>query len=250
MNKRILIVILIILVSAAFVGCTKKNVRVILSEKEYILKLENEFNRKKYDNFREDAKYFIADFPGSSGAPRMQFLIGESFFNKKKFEESIAAYQRVIDKYPTSEFVDDSYFRIGEAYFRRMSMSERDQTATEKAMYYFEKVVRMDSEYVDQSAEYIKECRNNLGMKEYFTARFYVKTGHNDVALDIIDKTLREYNDTDAAYMLNYLKAYIYYKEEDKDKAAAVIQAIDSDELDEKMVKKLTKLTEKIRKLK
>ena len=249
MNKKILFLIVAAGIAAAVIGCTKKNVKVLLSETEYIQKVDSLYQNGKYDTFREEAQYFLSDFPGSSHAPEVQFLIAESYFNKKKYEESIAAYQRLIDKYPGSAYVDDSYYRIGKAYYAQKSIPERDQESTKKAIYYFDKVMRMDSPFKDEAAALNKDCRNTLALKEYYIARFYLKTKHYDISLQIIDKALKEYDDTGAVHMLNYMKAYNYYATGEKDKALAVLNTVDMKAVGEKMGKKITKLNAKIRKM-
>jgi outer membrane protein assembly factor BamD len=217
--KKLILAVLTIFIITSYMGCSKKNTRVLLGEEEYLLRLNQLYEKKDFSDFQEEARYFLSDFPGSRKGPWIQYLIGEAYAKKKQYEEAIVAYQRVIDKYPESEYLDDAFFKIGEAYYKQKRKPQRDQEPTQRAIYYFQKVTEMDSPYQETARERIADCRNTLAMKEYYIARFYFKREEYKISLAVIENALKEYGDITGGNWLRYLQIRDYLELGEKDKA-------------------------------
>jgi len=243
--KKLILVTVTLLIISAYMGCSKKNTRVLLGEEEYLLRLNQLYEKKKYSDFQEEARYFLSDFPGSRKGPRIQYLIGESYAKKKLYEEAIVAYQRVIDKYPESEYLDDAFFKIGEAYYKQKRKPQRDQETTKKAIYYFQKVAEMDSPYQETARERIADCRNILAMKEYYIARFYFKRKEYEISLAVVEKALKEYGDIPGGNWLRYIQIRNFLELGEKDKAFSIYSyLLQRDIQDKDLAKKINDIGE------
>ncbi len=224
MVKKLTKILTISIIIFLILNCSKKNTRLILDEDGYYKKIIKEFENKNYNDFQEDAEYFLSDYQGSDKVPYIQFLLGESYFNEEDFAEAIAEYNRVIYKYPDSEYIDDSYYKIGVSYYKQRLHPQRDQTNTKKAIYYLNKSMELSSEFNTKAEEMISKCRNILAKKRYFRAEFYFKRDNYDVSINILNDAIDEYSNTDLIDNFYYLLSYNYLEKKDKDKAMAFIK--------------------------
>ncbi len=221
-RKEFLVVLIAIIL---FFSCSKKNTRLLMNEKNYYNKIEKEYKNGDYLDFRENANYFISDFPGSDKIPYIQYLIAESYFKEDRYAKAISEYNKIIYKYPDSEYLVDAYYKIGLSYFKQKLHPQRDQTNTQKAMYYLKKVLEQNSnKYTKETKEMINECRNTLAKKEYFRAKFYYRREAYDVSINILDEAIKEYSDTKTVANMYLLQARNYYEKKDKDKAYSYIK--------------------------
>ncbi|HDS02824.1 MAG TPA: outer membrane protein assembly factor BamD [Firmicutes bacterium] len=242
MKKALIIIVTAVSIIAA-VGCSKKNTRVLLGEEDTFQRLTHLFDKKDYKDFQEEARYFLSDFPGSKKSPQVQFLLGESYLKKKEYEEAIVSFQRVIDRYPESEYLDDAFFKIGETYYRQKRKPQRDQEATRRAIYYFEKVIDLNSPYSETAWARLEDCRNTLGMKEYYIARFYFRRKEYKISLAVIEKALKEFGETSAGNWLRYKQIRNYLALNEKDKAYSLYSYMTRQEIeDQKLIKKIRSL--------
>ena len=244
MKKIILVIISAALILTA-VTCSKKTVRLSLTEEASYNKVYKEYETKKYTKFLQDAKYFLSDYPASKNASKIQFLLGETHLKKKEYEEAIMEYQRIIDKYSDSEYLDDAYLKIAESYYVQKLAPERDQSATKKAIYYYEKVVQLGGSFTEESREKIRECRATLALKEYYIARYYHKSKEYETSNSVLDEAIKNYSDSTVMAYYYYLKAYNYFRLKDIDKTKAMLAMMEPfkpfDAKLEKSVKKLEK---------
>ena len=221
--KKVVFVLLIVVV--LFFSCSKKNTRLLMNETNYFKKIKTEYENGDYMDFREDANYFISDFPGSDNIPYVQYLIAESYFKEDRYAKAISEYNKIIYKYPDSEYLIDAYYKIGLSYFEQKLHPQRDQTNTKKSMYYLKKVLEQNSnKYKKKAEEMIQECRNTLAKKEFYRAKFYYRRHAFDVSIEILEEAIKEYSDTKSVANMYLLMARNYYRKKDKDKAYSFIK--------------------------
>lgn len=245
--KKILPVLLCVAFIIVAATCSKKTVRIALSEQDSYAKVSMLFEKNKLLRFLDESKYFLSDYPASKNAPKVQYWIGEAHTKRKEYEEAIYAYQRVIDKYSDSEYLDDAYYKIGEAYFIQKLNPQRDQTATKKAIYYYEKVTQLGSPFTEDARAKIRHCRSLLAQKQYYIARFYFRSKQYDTSLALMDEAISNFSDTAEMPYFYYLKAMNYFKQKDTEKARAMLAMMEQFKpLDEKLVKYVQKLEKKM----
>ncbi|TYB30977.1 MAG: outer membrane protein assembly factor BamD, partial [Candidatus Mcinerneyibacterium aminivorans] len=170
------IVLVLILMTVIFFSCSKKNTRLLLNESEYYDRILKQYKKGDYIDFRKNADYFKSDYPGNSQIPYIQYLIAESYFDEEDFAKAISEYNKILYKYPDSNYLNDAYYKIGLSYFKQKRHPQRDQTNTEKAIYYLNKVVEQgETKYSKKAKEMINKCRDTLAKKEFYRARFYFR---------------------------------------------------------------------------
>jgi len=246
MRKIIPIVLFAVFIITA-VTCSKKTVRLALSEQDSYTKVSGLYEKGKYVRFLDDSKYFLSDYPASKHAAKVQYWTGEAYTYRKEYEEAIFAYQRVIDKYSDSEYLDDAYYKIGEVYFKQKLNPQRDQTATKKAIYYYEKVAQLGSPFTDDARVKIRHCRSLLAQKQYYIARFYYRSKQYDTSIALLDEALSNFSDTPEMAYFYYLKGMNYFKQKDTEKTRAMLAMMEQYKpLDEKLAKYVAKLEKKL----
>src|SRR6056297_1414695 len=187
MVKKLTKILTISIIFFLILNCSKKNTRLILDEEGYYKKIVKEFKNKNYNDFQEDAEYFLSDYQGSDKVPYIQFLLGVS-------------------------------------YYKQRLHPQRDQTNTKKAIYYLNKSMELSSEFNNKAEEMISKCRNILAKKRYFRAEFYFKRKNYDVSINILNDAIDDYSDTNLIGNFYYLLSYNYLEKNEKDKAMAFIK--------------------------
>lgn len=240
-----------ILLCAAFIivaaTCSKKTVRLALSEQDSYARVSALYEKSKLIRFLDESKYFLSDYPASKNAPKVQYWIGEAHTKRKEYEEAIYAYQRVIDKYSDSEYLDDAYYKIGEAFFVQKLNPQRDQTASKKAIYYYEKVIQLGSPFSEDARAKIRHCRSLLAQKQYYIARFYLRSKQYDTSLTLMDEAISNFSDTPEMSYFYYLKAMNYFKQKDTEKTRAMLAMMEQYKpFDATLTKYVAKLEKKL----
>ena len=114
-------------------------------------------------------------------------------------------YRDFINRYPTSDQADYATLRIAMCSFRQMERPDRDQTKTREAVEKFNDMLRTypNSPLRAEAEARRQEALDRLGKHERLVARFYMKRGSWNAALQrlnfLID-TYPQYAERDAAF--------------------------------------------------
>ena len=90
------------------------------AERSLVLSAFSYYSEGEYDKTVSTAERFIKLYPGSTDAPYMQYLIGESHFrqvssillDQEDTRKGLRAYSNLVRLYPESKYVDDSKTKI------------------------------------------------------------------------------------------------------------------------------------------
>ncbi|MGE3974014.1 MAG: outer membrane protein assembly factor BamD [Bdellovibrionales bacterium] len=147
---------------------------------EALTKYKEVQNKHPYSRFAVEAKIRIANIQ----------------YEKESFAEAQAAYQLVKDLHPKHEKIDFVTFRLGMSYFNQLpSTIDRDLTLSQKAILYFDEVIRSypKSTYVQEAQQKRGEALRMMAEKEQYIANFYFKRDLFDSALKRYEKLLTSY---------------------------------------------------------
>jgi len=202
---------LIALVTLLGVGCKKKP-KVIdptagLTAPEILRDGEIMMQRGNWEDGRLKLRLIEEHLPSSAEFPKAKMLIGESFFfaGTPAYAEALVEYQSFLNYFPRHEMRDYAQFRIGLCHFASIETAERDQTATQKALESFQKLVAdyPGSPYVVDARTKITQCWRRLAEHELMIGSFYVNAFNYAAAerrLKELLETYPEYVDRERAY--------------------------------------------------
>jgi outer membrane protein assembly factor BamD len=137
-------------------------------------------------------------FPYSRLATDAELRIADIQFDREAYGEAQAAYQLFKDLHPKHPKVAYVTLRLALSYFNELpSTMDRDLTLAEKAILYFDELIRVhpDSEFVAEAREKRAKCRRMLGDKEIYIADFYFKRKEYDSALGRFEGLLKKFPD-------------------------------------------------------
>jgi len=180
-----------------FIGCASKTTVI----KDEILEKYNQgieyYNNKKYSKAKESFKYVILHSTGSRLALESEFYLAESLYSLKEYMDALYSYDNYARSSQDINLIELSRFRICECVYKLSSSYKNDQSTTTDALDKIEIFLEdyPNSEYHAPTLELRKNLRYRLAMKEYESARLYMKLGEYKSALIYLSDALSNYSD-------------------------------------------------------
>jgi outer membrane protein assembly factor BamD len=156
---------------------------------------ETDLNRRRYGDARAAFLKIVERHPQSTLAPKARFLVGEAYYREGEFEQAIKEFDAFLSFYPRHEIADLVQYRLAMSYYDQMKPVEQDQSAANKAMVEFRKLVREypDSRYASEALAKADVCRGRLAQKELWVASYYLNLGNLVAARQRLEFLLKEY---------------------------------------------------------
>ncbi|MDK2791406.1 MAG: outer membrane protein assembly factor BamD [Deferribacteres bacterium] len=211
MKKMLLSALLVIFL---FTGCSKKPEET-KSADVWLKEGLTYFEKGKYKKAAEAFEKSIIEADNPEIAAQAQIFLADSYFFLKNYEEAIPSYEEYLDIYPDSEYAKQALHRLALCYYSQIDTIDRDQTPTKKALENFTKLNEKYPEYAknaDVPAK-IKELREMLAEREYYVAKFYLRTKKYKAAEMRFTNIVKNFRDTEifpkaaidfAKYMVEY----------------------------------------------
>lgn len=246
------LILFVIIAAIVFISCS--------SSKDYnTMDVEQLFNAGMKNFQKEDwlEAQNIFDLvklqhPSSQYADDAQYYMAESYFKQKKYILAAYNYNTLRRFYPTSEYAKVSLFKNGMCYKELSLPFDRDQDYTEKAITAFLefKYAYPEDSLAREADVYLKEMRNKLGNKAFFTAELYRKLYSPESALIYYDIVINEYADTDF-YQPSYVgKIEVLSELKRYDEALSIAHLYFNKFADGKFISKIKQLEKEISSLK
>jgi len=195
------------------IGCGKPQRAVpvrkapTVSAQQLMERGEMQLNRGRWDDGRETLKLIEEYMPASQFFPRAKLLIADSFFYSRKNNFALAEveYQSLLNYFPKHEQKDYVLYRIALCRFVQIEGSQRDQSATHKAIEAFNRLLSESpgTPYATDAKAKINMCWARLAEHELGVAIFYVNTSQFRAAenrLKNMLETYPEFSDRERAY--------------------------------------------------
>jgi cellulose synthase operon protein C len=116
-------------------------------------------------------EWFVRDFPKDKKIPQALYFLGYSNFEVENTRKGEAYYRELTERFPGSAYVDESHFALGEYYFEKENWPEA----------------------LNQYARLINKKSARLrGFSLYKTAWCYYRTGKYELAVDTLEKVIRQ----------------------------------------------------------
>ncbi len=212
------IALLMLLLLAGCAG-TETMVQETRDVKEIYLSGLDHYQKRMYEEAEREFKIILADYPLSAYALDAQIMLADTYYAVERYEDASSYYTSFVAMHPAHPRAPYALFQKGMCYFKEVLSVDRDQTATRKALFAFEDLLRAypDSPYAGKAGELIGFLRRRLAERELYVGRFHYKTGNYRGALHRFRGILENYPDagiTDKA--LYYMgKSYTMLGEEE-----------------------------------
>jgi len=191
------ILIIWLLISIVFSSCAPIEPRKEETAQELADKGMSQFERHHY---REAIQTFLRLrdwYPFSEHTVSADLKIADALYQLSRYENAIRAYSVFENLHAGNEAVPYAINQMGLCYFNRIDNTHRDQTAAEKAMATFQRLVEQypESNYALDAKGYIRECKERLAEHEFKIALYYFKKKNYQAALHRFNVILTQYPD-------------------------------------------------------
>jgi len=194
------------------VGCGTTPKQEIHSAEDLFRLAKNYYEKKKFEDAEKFFDLLKLQYPASQYADDAQYYLGEISFEKGDFIMAAFHYSSLRRYYPASEYCKQALFKTALSYYKLSPSFDRDQEYTYKAIEYlmeFQNTYPNDQLTLEAN-KYLKELRNKLAYRNFFTANLYYKWRSFNSALIYLDVVLTEYSDTDYIEDAYWLKFQIF----------------------------------------
>ena len=147
-------------------------------------------------------------YPFSKYAILAELKIADANYQLAQYAEAILAYEEFEQLHPRNEAIPYVIYQNGRCYYNQIDTIDRDQTAAQKALEIFRRLVRQYPEdpYARQAATHITVCLQNLAGHEFYVGHFYYRTKHYQAALKRFVAVVTDYPDVGMHYQaLKYI---------------------------------------------
>lgn len=179
-----------------------------LSKEQLFQKGEEQFGRKKWQRARTYFSHLYESFPNDPLGRRSLLRLADTYYEQGdpvNLVEAQYKYRDFINRYPTSEHADYAMLRIAMCSFKQMERPDRDQAKTREAVEKFDDMLRghPKSALRPEAEARRQDALNRLARHEHLVARYYIKRGsHNSAVqrLNYLIDTYANYDDRAGAF--------------------------------------------------
>lgn len=197
MKKLVCLVCLVFLVS----GCAlfEGSRRMDKTAEQLAAEGSSAFMRGKYKNAVKAYTDLKDWYPFSRYAILAELKIADAHFNLKEYDQAIAAYEQFERMHPRNEAIPYVINQIGMSWYNQMDTVDRDITPAKNALAQFRRLLEQfpDDEHAKKAPDLITACIDKIAGHELYVAKFYMKTGQYQAALNRFQYIVEFYAGTD-----------------------------------------------------
>ncbi|MCK5554533.1 MAG: outer membrane protein assembly factor BamD [Deltaproteobacteria bacterium] len=187
------------------------------------------YKKRRYGKAREVFNEVKGSFPGVDPYYTWAELkVADCYFFEKEYAEAIANYEEFKKFHPFHEDIPYVIFQIGLAHFKQIRATDRDQTATRKALSNFEFLMANypPSVFTEKAREKANICREKLAEKELYIAKFYYKKKKYQGAKARLEAAVKLYPEVDIVDEVLFYLGRSYLKLGERDAARRVFREL------------------------
>ena len=153
-----------------------------------------------FGNYKTAIEHFekLKDwYPYSKFATLAELKIADAHYHMEELDEAIAAYENFENLHPRNEAIPYVIYQTGRCYFDRLDAIDRDQTAAQKALEVFSRLISRfpDDDYARRADAHIKDCVKSIAGHDFYVGLYYYNTAHYKAALERFNNVLFGYPD-------------------------------------------------------
>ena len=136
--------------------------------------------------------------PYSTWATRSTLMAAYSHYQRNSYDDAIAASERFIQLHPGNKDAAYAYYLRGLSYYEQIGDTDRDASATQKALEALEEVSRRfpQSRFARDADAKAVLARDHLAGKEMKIGRYYLKRSAYVAAINRFKKVVTDYQTT------------------------------------------------------
>ncbi len=208
------LVLLALLTLQSLMGCgsSKNDINTDDPQKAFDI-AKRKYDKKDYVDAIDDFSFIKIRFPGTDVSDKVQFYLASSYFYQK--EHILAAYEfeSFLKNYPLSPLYPEAKYMLANTYYELSPKYSLDQQFTKEALNQYLSYIESypQDKNVASAEARIKELRNKLAYKDFWTAELYMKTDNYKAASLYYQAVYDEYIDSDWAddAMVGQAEAYM-----------------------------------------
>ena len=213
--KKYLTLALVSLVIFSFIsgcGSSKSDISTDDPQKAFDL-AKRKFDKKDYVDAIEDFSFLKIRFPGTEVSDKVQYYLALSYFSQKEYLLAAYEFDNFLKNFPLSALYPEGKYMLANTYYELSPKYSLDQEFTKEALNEFLSYIELfpEDKNVSSAEIKIKELKNKLAYKNFWTAELYMKTDNYKAASLYYQSVYDTYIDSDWAddAMIGQAEAYI-----------------------------------------
>jgi outer membrane protein assembly factor BamD len=209
---------LVIITSMNGCGSSKTDINTEDPEKAFSI-AKRKFDKRDYVDAIDDFSFIKIRFPGTEVSDKVQYYLALSYFYQKEYLLAAYEFDNFLKNYPLSPLYPEGKFSLANTYYELSPKYSLDQEYTKEALNEFLSFVELypQDKNVASAEAKIKELRNKLAYKDYWTGELYMKNDYYKAASLYFQNVFETYIDSEWAddAMVGQAEAFINGKRYD-----------------------------------
>ncbi len=219
---------LILAVCCMFVTAMGCSARKPVSSEDYYALAQLDFANGSYDEAINNYQILIDRYPFSPYAQDAEMKVGMAHYKMGQYAQAIASLTDFQRMHPTSPNLQLVAYYIAMSYYDQIGRADQDQTATIKALGYFDSLEQQfpESPFAELAREKAASCRGMLARHEQYIGNYYFKRANFRAAESRYAELLEKYPNAPVAPVALWDLGVALEKEGKKYSAAQAFAAI------------------------
>lgn len=186
---------LILAVCCMFVTAMGCSARKPVSSEDYYALAQLDFANGSYDEAINNYQILIDRYPFSPYAQDAEMKVGMAHYKMGQYAQAIASLTDFQRMHPTSPNLQLVAYYIAMSYYDQIGRADQDQTATIKALGYFDSLEQQfpESPFAELAREKAGTCRAMLARHEQYIGNYYFKRANFRAAESRYAELLEKY---------------------------------------------------------
>lgn len=193
-------------------GSSKNDINTDDPQKAFDI-AKRKYDKKEYVDAIDDLSFIKIRFPGTEVSDKVQYYLASSYYYQKEFIMAAYEFESFVKNFPLSPLMPEAKYMLGNTYYGLSPKYSLDQEFTKEAINQYLSFIESypQDKNVADAENKVKELRNKLAYKDYWTAELYMKTDNYKAASLYFQAVYDEYIDSDWAddAMVGHAEAYI-----------------------------------------
>lgn len=208
-------ILAVILITSIYIsGCGSSKSDITTDDPQRAFEIaKKKYDRQDYVDAVEDFSYIKIRFPGTEISDKVQYYLAMSYYGQKEYLLAAYELETFLKNYPLSPLYQEAKYMVGVTYYQLSPKYSLDQEYTKAALTELLTFIDLypQDKNVPDAENKVKELRNKLAYKDYWTGELYMKNDNNKAATLYFQSVYENYIDSDWAddAMVGQAEAFI-----------------------------------------
>ena len=206
--------LLALLIMQSFMGCGSSKTDINTDDPQKAFDIaKRKYDKRDFVEAIEDFSFIKIRFPGTDVSDKVQFYLASSYFYQKEYILAAYEFESFLKNFQLSPFNAEAKYMLANTYYELSPKYSLDQQFTKEALNQYLSYIETypQDKNVATAEVRIKELRNKLAYKDFWTAELYMKNDNYKAASLYYQAVYDEYIDSDWAddAMVGQAEAYM-----------------------------------------